>query len=171
MRQRHWSAECGVRMALVLAAAGVFGCAQNATPRQYYILEAQRRPHSGPPDQGGPAPGGAESTGPGAPAAGVLEVRRFRVDAAFTGRQLVYRVDAFRYESDYYHQFLVLPGIMIAEKTRDWLGASGLFQQVVAPGSAVTPTYALTGNVMALYGDDLFVRLLEFIADTSVELE
>jgi cholesterol transport system auxiliary component len=68
-------------------------------------------------------------------------------------RQLVYRVTEFRYETDYYHQFVTLPGVMITEKTRNWLADAGLFRQVVPPGSPVVPTYILDGNVTALYGD------------------
>jgi cholesterol transport system auxiliary component len=127
-------------VALVLSAGGLFGCAQSQPPRQYYLLAAER-----PPAAEGAAPAGAER--------GVLLVRSFRVAPAFAGRQLVYRVSDFRYETDYYHQYLVPPGEMLAERTRDWLASSGLFRQVIGAGSAVPPTWTLTGDVSALYGD------------------
>lgn len=113
------------------------GCLQSAaTDRRHYILEAER--------QGGPAQVHTDAT---------LRVRRFNVDEAFMAKQLVYRVDEFRYESDYYHEFLVLPGVMITEKTRDWLADSGLFGRVSAVGSRLESTYLLEGNVTALYAD------------------
>ena len=65
----------------------------------------------------------------------------------------MYRVGEFRYETDYYHQFLVLPGIMITEETRDWLANSALFGRVTAVGSRLEPTYLLEGNVIDLYAD------------------
>jgi cholesterol transport system auxiliary component len=82
-----------------------------------------------------------------------LRVRRFNVDEAFATRQLVYRVEEFRYEADYYHGFLVLPGVMITEKTRDWLADSGVFGRVSSVGSRLESTYMLEGNVIDLYAD------------------
>jgi cholesterol transport system auxiliary component len=80
-------------------------------------------------------------------------VRRFDVDTAFAGKGLIYRIGEFQYESDYYHGFLIPPGIMIAEQTRDWLVNSGLFQRVLPVRSPLESTYLLEGNVTALYGD------------------
>ena len=107
-----------------------------AVNKTYYLLDAKR--------EGGPAPAHTDAT---------LRVRRFNVDEAFAARQLVYRVEEFRYESDYYHQFLVLPGVMITEKTRDWLANSGLFARVSSVGSRLESTYLLEGNVIDLYAD------------------
>jgi len=113
------------------------GCLQSeAADRKYYIVEAKR--------EGGPAAVHSDAT---------LRVRRFNVDEAYTTRQLVYRIEEFRYESDYYHQFLVMPGLMITEKTRDWLADSGLFGRVSSVGSRLESTYMLEGNVIKLYGD------------------
>jgi cholesterol transport system auxiliary component len=121
---------------LALSAGGLFGCAQNQPQRQYYILEAQR--------SAAPAPAARRAT---------LQIRPFRMDMAFLGRSLVYRVGAFRYESDYYHQFLIPPAAMLEEQTRDWLAECGLFARIVPAGSPAEPTYTLTANVTALYGD------------------
>jgi cholesterol transport system auxiliary component len=113
------------------------GCAQSATAeRKYYALEVTRA--------GPPAKIHTDAT---------LRLRRLNVDEAFSSRQLVYRVGEFRYEPDYYHQFLVLPGAMITEETRDWLAHSGLFARVTAAGSQVGSTYLLEGNVIDLYAD------------------
>ncbi len=125
-------------LCLLVLSGGLFGCAQNLPQRQYYILEAQR------PEEA-PAPATASRAS--------LLIRPFRMDVAFVSRSLVYRVSPLRYESDYYHQFLIPPAAMLEEKTRDWLADTGLFAQIVPPGSPVEATYTLNANVTALYGD------------------
>jgi len=113
------------------------GCAGGAAyDRQYYILEAAR-------------PG--EAIRP--PINGSLEVHRFGVDAAFAPKGLVYRLEEFEYETDAYRQFLIAPGVMVTERTRDWLADSNLFARVLPVGSRVAADYTLEGNVTALYGD------------------
>jgi cholesterol transport system auxiliary component len=113
------------------------GCGQGAVAnRKYFMLEATR--------QGPPASFHSKAT---------LQVRQFYVDQAFATRQLVYRVDTSRYEPDFYNQFLIPPGSMITERTRDWLTDSDLFQRVSSATSALESTYALEGNVIALYAD------------------
>lgn len=113
------------------------GCGQSAlAERKYYVLDAVR--------EGKPAAVHSDAT---------LRLRRFNVDEAFATRGLVYRVDEFRYEPDYYHQFLVLPGVMITEEARDWLANSGLFGRVTAVGSRLESAYLLEGNVIDLYAD------------------
>jgi cholesterol transport system auxiliary component len=113
------------------------GCLQGDTAdRKHYIVEAKR--------EGGPPAVHSDTT---------LRVRRFNVDEAYASKQLVYRIEEFRYESDYYHEFLVLPGLMITEKTRDWLADSGLFGRVSSVGSRLESTYMLEGNVTKLCAD------------------
>jgi len=131
------------RNSFVCAAGAVLavtlvGCAVGTSEhdRKYYLLEAVR--------QGPAATGRSEAT---------LRVRRFDVDTAFAGKGLVYRISEFQYESDHYHEFLIPPGIMIAEQTRDWLVNSGLFRRVLPVRSPLESTYLLEGNVTALYGD------------------
>jgi ABC-type uncharacterized transport system auxiliary subunit len=126
-------------VSLTLLVSGILlsGCSQSAiAERQYYVLDTVR--------EGQPAAVHSDAT---------LRLRRFNVDEAFAGRSLVYRVDEFRYEPDYYRQFLVLPGVMITEEVRDWLANSGLFARVTAVGSRVESTYLLEGNVIDLYAD------------------
>jgi len=124
-------------LALLAFAFTLCGCAQSATAeRKYYVLDVTR--------EGPPAKVHTDAT---------LRLRRFNVDEAFATRQLVYRLDEFRYEPDYYHQLLILPGVMITEETRDWLSDSGLFDRVTAVGSRVESTYLLEGNVIDLYAD------------------
>ena len=129
----HWL----LCLALLGFAVTLSGCVGNvAVNKTYYILDAQR--------EGGPVPVHTDTT---------LRVRRFNVDEAFASKQLVYRIAEFRYESDYYHEFMVLPGAIITEKTRDWLADSGLFARVSSVGSRLESTYLLEGNVTALYAD------------------
>lgn len=123
--------------AVVVSSLILSGCGQSALAnRHYYILDAVR--------QGPPASSRGNAT---------LRVRRFEVDQAFATKQLVYRVEGSRYEPDFYNQFLVPPGIMIMEKTRDWLADSGLFQRVFSSYSPLESTYSLEGNVLELYAD------------------
>ncbi len=122
---------------ICLCGFALAGCAAPAAyEKTYYILKAAR--------QAAPVEAHTDAT---------LEVRRFSVDAAFADKGLVYRLDEFKYESDYYHQFLIAPGIMITEKTRAWLADSGLFAHVLPAGSRPQATYTLEGSVTALYGD------------------
>lgn len=122
---------------LLAVASFAGGCAGGFDRNeQYFILEAVR--------QGGPVQPVAD---------GSLEVHRFSIDAAFMTKNLVYRLGEFKYEADYYRQFLIPPGTMITDRTRDWLADSGLFQIVLPMGSRIVPTYTLEGNVAALYGD------------------
>jgi cholesterol transport system auxiliary component len=82
-----------------------------------------------------------------------LEVRPFTIDAEFSGRQMVYRIDEFRYAPNYYNEFLIPPAIMITETTRNWLAGTETFARVVEPGSGMMPTYILNGSISACYAD------------------
>lgn len=122
---------------LVLAALVFGGCAATVPPeRQHYIIEASRQ---GPPVQ--------------TPVDAAVQVHQFNVDAAFAPRTLVYRLGEFRYEADYYRQFLISPSMMITEQTREWLADARLFNRVLPAGSRIAPDYLLEANVTALYGD------------------
>jgi len=83
----------------------------------------------------------------------VLEVRRFTMDSAFHGKNLVYRTGDEAYETDFYHEFLAPPASMIREATRNWLAQSNRFARVIDAGSYVEPAYALEANITTLYGD------------------
>ncbi|UCC23442.1 MAG: membrane integrity-associated transporter subunit PqiC [Planctomycetota bacterium] len=112
------------------------GCGPNPYNRHYYILDATR--------QATPSETQTDV---------ILEVQRFTTDSAFASKQLVYRKSEFEYESDFYGEFLISPGLMITEKTRNWLAHSGLFARVLAPGSYTKPTHTLHANITALYID------------------
>lgn len=114
------------------------GCGPKGTSfdKQQFILESSRGPK--------PAKSARDI---------VLDVRRFTVDTAFDSKGLIYRKSDFKYESDYYNEFLISPGVMIAERTRAWLWQSGIFDKVLNSGSQVKPTHTLEANVIAIYGD------------------
>ena len=82
-----------------------------------------------------------------------LNVRRFLVDTMFARRELVYKHGPLEYKIDHYNKFVIEPGQMITEKTRNWLRQAGIFTQIVEQGSLCTPTHFLEGNITALYGD------------------
>lgn len=121
---------------LVFSAIMASGCAEPSYRKEYYILEVTR--------DAPPVATKIDET---------LEVRRFSVNTAFATRSLVYRLSEYQYEPDYYRQYLIAPGAMITEETRHWLATSGLFKQIVPPGSQITPSYTLQAIVTALYGD------------------
>jgi len=83
----------------------------------------------------------------------ILEVRRFTIDSAFAGKNLVYRIGELEYETDFYHEFLISPAAMMREATRNWLIQSQRFLRVVDPGAYTEPALALEANITALYGD------------------
>ncbi|MHC4913590.1 MAG: ABC-type transport auxiliary lipoprotein family protein [Planctomycetota bacterium] len=112
------------------------GCGPSPYSRHYYILDATRQA----------APSETHSDV-------ILEVQRFTTDSVFTSKQLVYRKTEFEYESDFYDEFLISPGLMVTEKTRNWLSQSGLFARVLDPGSYAKPTHTLHANITALYID------------------
>ncbi len=112
------------------------GCSQSMSSGSSYLLNATR------PSEPALTRGNA-----------ILEIRRFSTDAEFANSGLVYRTGEFTYETDFYHEFLISPALMITERTRNWLSLSGLFDQVLVAGSRLEPTYTLEGNIVALYGD------------------
>ena len=130
------SSKFSVCLYFLLLTVVLGGCARTAVNKRHYILEAAR--------QDGPAETQTDV---------VLEVHRFTIDAAFADKALVYRRDELIYESDYYHEFLVAPAVMITERARLWLARSGLFARVLTPGSRLEPSHTLEGNITQLYGD------------------
>ena len=133
------SKRMGIWPCLIVAtgALALSGCGQATNyNRTQYVLDPTR-------------PGEPVSTSHDA----VLEVRRFMIDSAFSGKGFVYRSAQLQYETDYYREFLVSPAAMIREVARNWFARSGLFARVADPGSYIEPTYALEANVTQLYGD------------------
>lgn len=86
-------------------------------------------------------------------AGAILEVRAFTIGSEFSGRQMVYRMDEFRYAPDYYNEFLIPPAMMITKATENWLADSGAFARVAESGSVMKPTYFLSGSIVLCYAD------------------
>jgi len=84
---------------------------------------------------------------------GSLRMGTVNVGAAFRGRSFVFREAEFKFDSDFYHEFFVPPGVMIADATARALGRAKVFADVTRPGVVVDATWVLDGFVGALYAD------------------
>ncbi len=82
-----------------------------------------------------------------------LRVGKVTVAEPYRGKQFVYRVEDRRYEVDYYSEFLVPPGAMIAETTARALDQARTFARVQSPAAPPDTDYELEGFVGALYAD------------------
>lgn len=82
-----------------------------------------------------------------------LRMGRVQVATAFSGRELVYRMDDVRYISDPYNAFLSEPGGMFGARIAEWLDRSGPYRSVSQPGIARTAPYVLEATITELYGD------------------
>lgn len=84
---------------------------------------------------------------------GLLRVGTITVGAPYRGRSFVVRETDLKFETDYYHEFLVAPGANISEATARALAAAKVFASVAPQGVVVDPDWLLDGFVDALYGD------------------
>jgi cholesterol transport system auxiliary component len=84
---------------------------------------------------------------------GTLRVGTVNVAAAFRGRSFVVRDSQFGFASDFYHEFFVPPGVMIADATAQALAGSQVFTVVTRPGVVVDVDWVLDGFVGALNAD------------------
>jgi cholesterol transport system auxiliary component len=84
---------------------------------------------------------------------GTLQISSARVSPRYADKNFVYRRSDARFESDFYNQFLVSPGVLVAEELRQGLSQSGLFKFVVGSVNALAPTHTLETVVNTLYGD------------------
>jgi ABC-type uncharacterized transport system auxiliary subunit len=82
-----------------------------------------------------------------------LRVGTVNVGAAFRGRSFIVRDSEFKFESDFYHEFFVPPGVMIADSTARALAKGKAFADVARPGVVVDADWVLDGFVGALYAD------------------
>lgn len=83
----------------------------------------------------------------------ILEVWRFDVSPGSEGKEFIYRISDLEYKSDFYNQFFRPPTALLTEITTRYLDGSGLFTDVISPGSQGDSTYYIEGNVVRLYGD------------------
>jgi cholesterol transport system auxiliary component len=84
---------------------------------------------------------------------GTLQIGSARVSPRYADKNFVYRRSDARFESDFYNEFLVSPGVLVAEELRQGLSQSGLFKFVVSSVNALPPTHTLETVVNTLYGD------------------
>jgi cholesterol transport system auxiliary component len=85
--------------------------------------------------------------------AGTLQIASARVSPRYANKNFVYRRSDARFESDFYNEFLVSPGVLVAEELRQGLSQSGLFKFVVGSVNELAPTHTLETVVNTLYGD------------------
>lgn len=122
---------------LLLGAAACADPLQQPYPdKRSFVLRAERRDKQAAPPQGP-----------------VLGMRRFRVSPGYDSRGLVTRSDALTRKSDFYNEYFVAPGNMMEEIVGAWMRDSGLFSSVVPALSQLTPTHALEGTLVSLFGD------------------
>ncbi len=90
----------------------------------------------------------------GAPKPLVLRMGTINVAAPFRGKQFVYRQSELGYASDYYDEWFVPPGTMLADAVAKGLAAARVFERVVPSGAAGNEgDYLLDGFVSGFYGD------------------
>jgi cholesterol transport system auxiliary component len=104
--------------------------------RRYFVLDLR---HSG-------------GTNPAAET-GVLQIAPVRISPRYADRNFIYRRSETRYETDYYNQFLVSPGVLVSEEVRREFSDSGLFRYVIGPAQPLVPTHTLDSAVNSFYGD------------------
>ncbi len=84
---------------------------------------------------------------------GILQIAPVRISPRYADRNFIYRRSETRYETDYYNQFLVSPGVLVSEEVRRELSSSGIFQYVIGPAQPLVPTHTLDASVISFYGD------------------
>lgn len=125
-----------VRAGVAAAALGlVAGCTRPSPVKGTYVLEPAMPP-------------AGTRTHPG-----LVRVGGFTVSAPYRGRSFVYRESDLKFETDYYHEFLVAPGANISDATARALAAAKVFAGVAPSGVPVDHDWVLDGFVDALYAD------------------
>jgi ABC-type uncharacterized transport system auxiliary subunit len=83
-----------------------------------------------------------------------LRIGTLNVAAPYRDRAFVYRTGELQFESDFYHEFFVAPGPMIAQAATKALSQANVFARVVPAGTAPEEgDYVLEGFVSDLYAD------------------
>jgi cholesterol transport system auxiliary component len=83
----------------------------------------------------------------------VLNLRPFRISPQYVNRGFVYRLSPVSWDSDFYNEYFLPPASMLAEETRLWLEASGLFAKVLDASSELDSTHVLESSITSLYAD------------------
>lgn len=129
--RRTWMAIAGAVAVATLAA----GCTRPSPVKEAFVLEP-------------PAPPAVAK-----PQAASLRIGTITVAAPFRGRSFVVRQGDLKFETDYYHEFLVAPAANLGEATARALVAAKVFSTVTPAGVASDADWALDAFVDALYGD------------------
>jgi cholesterol transport system auxiliary component len=87
------------------------------------------------------------------PQPGWLRMGTVNVAAPFRNRSFVVRDSELQYDADYYHEFFVQPGVMIADATAQALAQGRAFAQMSRPGMLSDANWVLDGFVGAIYAD------------------
>jgi cholesterol transport system auxiliary component len=83
-----------------------------------------------------------------------LRIGTFNVAAPYRDRTFTYRTGDVKFESDFYNEFFVPPGPMIAQATTKALASAKAFGRVVPAGTAPEEgDFVLEGFVTDLYAD------------------
>lgn len=83
-----------------------------------------------------------------------LRIGTFNVAAPYRDRAFTYRTGDVKYESDFYNEFFVAPGAMIAQAATKALAGAKVFARVVPAGTAPEEgDFVLEGFVVDLYAD------------------
>jgi cholesterol transport system auxiliary component len=83
-----------------------------------------------------------------------LRIGTFNVAAPYRDRTFTYRTGDVKFESDFYNEFFVPPGPMIAQATTKALAGAQAFARVVPAGTAPEDgDFVLEGFVADLYAD------------------
>lgn len=123
-------------LSLSLALTGCLNLNKTYPEKRSFVLDVA-------PEQRDPAPD----------AAMVLKIGRFRVSPLFVGRAMVYRIGELQYENDFYDEWFIAPGALLAEQFHDWLSKTGRFRFVLMGTNHIEPTHLLEGSVTEFYGD------------------
>lgn len=94
-----------------------------------------------------------ESVPATSPHFGSVRIGEFRVTQANRTASILYRETDQRYVADPYQLFVAPPAVLLGERSRDWLLASGLFRSVVPASSLLVADSTLEGEIIELYAD------------------
>lgn len=123
-------------LALAIVLGGSCSIKQAYPTKDYFALDISRE-------------GEPKNTGDGK----TILVRDFVVSPRYEDKGFVYRIGDLTYETDYYNEFVVPPGVLLGGDLREWLSESGLFALVTDMQSSMRPDSILEGRVTELYGD------------------
>jgi ABC-type uncharacterized transport system auxiliary subunit len=82
----------------------------------------------------------------------MLRIGRFSIAPQFDTKSMIYRRDEWRYETDFYNEYLASPTHMLANRCAQWLGAGGDVR-IAIPGNGERARYELNAAINSFYID------------------